>query len=99
MNFYQPVENLKMQLEIVNQEVTSRTVRSKKDNKDYTFFTQEAYLHDGTSTYPVRCVVPVSGPAAAYTPGRYSLASDSLYVDRFGNLALARRFNLVSDEV
>lgn len=86
-----------MKIEIVSSEVFSRTVRSKKDGKDYTFYTQEAYLHDG-STYPTRFYVHVSGPAAAYSPGWYNLAGSSYFVDRFGNLALSRRFSLVSVE-
>jgi len=85
-----------MLLEILSKEVSSKTVRSKS-GKDYTFFTQEAYLHDG-SVYPVRCVVPVSDASSAYNPGRYVLADDAFYVDRFGNLALARRFSLVSED-
>lgn len=84
-------------IEIQSTEVQSKTVRSKKDGKEYTFFQQEAWLHDGSS-YPTRCFVPVSGPASGYSPGRYSLAGDAHFVDRFGNLALARRFSLVSDE-
>lgn len=84
-------------LEITTKEVQTKTVKSKKDGKDYTFYLQEAYLHDG-STYPTRCYVPVSSPTASYDIGWYTFASDSFFVDRFGNLSLSRRFSLVSDE-
>lgn len=87
-----------MKIEIVDKEVKQRVVRSKNDGKEYTFYTQEAYLHDG-SAYPTRCFVPVSDAASAYRVGWYRLAPSALVVDRFGNLALRRRFGLVSDEV
>lgn len=87
-----------MRVEIVSTEVKSRTVVSKRDGKQYIFYTQEAYLHDG-SAYPTRCFVPVADAASAYSVGLYRLAPSALAIDRFGNLALRRRFGLVSDEV
>lgn len=87
-----------MRIEIVSTEIESRTVRSKKDGKEYTFYTQEGFYHDPSSRYPVVCRIPVDGPSAAHSPGMYRLASDALFVDRFGNLAIRRRFALDLDE-
>lgn len=87
-----------MHIEITTAEVNTRTVRSKKDGKEYTFYTQEAWLHDGTSPYPSRSFVPLLDAASGYRPGRYSLAADALFVDRFGALSLRRNYRLVSDE-
>ena len=84
-------------IEIQSFEVQSKTVRSKRDGKEYTFFHQEAWLHNGSS-YPTRCFIPVSSATSGYYPGRYSLADDAYFIDRFGNLSLSRRFSLVSDE-
>ncbi len=86
-----------MKIEIFDTEVKERTVRSKKDGKEYTFYTQEGFYHDGTSPYPTRCNIPVSSLSAAYRPGVYRVADNSVYVDRFGNLGLQRRFALVED--
>jgi len=83
-------------IEIQNPEVFERTVTSKRDGKTYTFYQQEAWYHDGVSPYPSRCFVPVSSLSAGYRPGRYTLSGDALFVDRFGKLALANRFSLVS---
>lgn len=87
-----------MKIEICDTKVLERTVRGK-DGKEYTFYNQEGFYHDGVSPYPVRCVVPVGGLSSAYPVGWYTLGDKSLYVDRYGNLALARRFVLVSVEV
>ena len=88
-----------MRVEIVSTDVKSRTVISKRDNKEYTFYTQEAWFHDGVNPYPSRCFVPVSSLDSFYNPGRYRLATGAVVVDRFGTLTLRRRYNLVSDEV
>lgn len=85
-------------IEIQSDTVSARTVKSKRDGKEYTFYTQEAYFHDESSSYPVRCSLPVSGASAGYRPGWYRLPGNAVYVDRYGNLSLARRFDLVSDE-
>lgn len=87
-----------MRIEIASTDVEQRTVRSKKDGKEYTFYTQEGFYHDPSSRYPIVCRIPVDGPSAAYSPGMYRLANSSLVVDRFGNLALSRRFALDLDE-
>lgn len=88
-----------MKIEIASTEVQKRTVRSKKDGKEYTFYTQEGFYHDGHSPYPTRCNIPVADAASAYPVGMYRVADKSLFIDRFGNLALQRRFGLVSFEV
>lgn len=87
-----------MKIEILSTDVQQRTVRSKRDGKEYTFYTQEGFLHDGSGPYPVRCNVPVVNSAGAYSPGRYRISDSAVFVDRFGNLNLQRRFGLVSDD-
>jgi len=83
-----------MKIEVVNTEVKQKTVRSK-EGKEYTFYTQEAFFHDEVSPYPSRMLVPVDSLSSAYSVGFYALGDRSLYVDRFGNLALARRYALL----
>lgn len=86
-----------MKIEICDTKVSARTVKAK-DGKEYTFYTQEGFYHDGVSPYPVRCVVPVDSLSSAYPVGWYTLSDKSLYVDKYGNISLARRFHLVSVE-
>jgi len=83
-----------MKIEVINTEVKQKTVRSK-EGKEYTFYTQEAFFHDPSAPYPTRMLVPVDSLSAAYSAGFYALGPRSLYVDRFGNLALARRYSLL----
>ena len=86
-----------MRVEFSSNEVKSRTVRSSKDGKEYTFYNQEGWFHDGFSQYPSRCFVPVPDARSGYDPGWYRLAPGAVVVDRFGNLTLRRRFDLLSD--
>jgi len=84
-----------MKIEIVNTKVFERSVTSRKDNKNYTFYTQEAYLHVDNSPYPTRCFVPVGGPSAGYPSGWYQLGGDAVVVDNYSSLSLRRNFALV----
>lgn len=82
-----------MKIEITDLEVFTRSIKSK-DGKDYTFYTQKGWLHNGHS-YPVSVTIPVSGVTSGYNLGWYTLASDSFVVDRYENLFIKKRYTLI----
>lgn len=88
--------NIKIKIEISDQEVQTREITSKKDGKKYTFYTQKGWLHNGVSQYPTAVNIPLDRDGAPYNPGFYSLSPESLYSDRFNNLIIARNYRLVS---
>lgn len=67
--------------------VTRREVTSKQ-GKALTFFEQSGLAKVGDELR--RIVLPVQ-EGQGYAPGSYTLGADSVYVDRFGRLALSPR--------
>ena len=62
---------------------------------------QEAFAHtlsrDGKpAKYPTRCELVLPDDGQAFAPGTYSLAPQSVYVDRYGNLALSPKLVAVA---
>lgn len=68
--------------------VESRNVDTR--NGPRTFHRQTAYLHRDGQAYPDRFAIPVESPAAAYAPGRYSIAPGAFRVGRYGDLEINR---------
>ena len=80
-----------IQIEVQNKDVQTRTIRSQKG--DFQIHEQAAWVdaEGRRDPYPTRITLRLEEGQAGYTPGRYYLAPQSLYVkDRFGNLALGR---------
>ena len=77
-------------VEILNP--TARTIAgiSKKNQKEYSFRVQEAYLHSGTA-YPEKFEVTLDDDARPYAAGMYSFGSDSIYINRQGRLDISAR--------
>lgn len=78
-------------------EIPSNTVVKPKQGtaratgKPYSFREQTAFAHLPDKAYPVECKVVVDDGDTVYPPGFYTLAPSSVYVDRFGGLALSAR--------
>ena len=76
-------------------EVTSTELRAKrgtaKSGKPYSFREQTAFAHLAGKPYPVEFKVIRNDDEGAYAPGFYTLAPDSVFVDRFGSLGLSAR--------
>jgi len=74
-------------------EITSHDIEEKrgtsKQGTPYVIREQLGYVDLG-QTYPVGIRVPLDKTAPPYTPGRYMVDNDSLYVDRYGKLSLGR---------
>ena len=83
-----------IQIEVQNKEVRARTIHSQKGDFQIHEQVAWAFLFDTEGCrdpYPTRITLRLEEEQLGYTPGRYYLAPQSLYVkDRFGNLALAR---------
>jgi hypothetical protein len=71
-------------------EMTAEVVRkngTSTKGKAYDFRNQVGYLH-GVGKYPVKTSIPLKEGREPYTPGLYVLLPESVYVNKFGELAL-----------
>lgn len=75
-------------IEVKSSDIAQKTVRGK-DGKDYVIREQEGWVDLGKA-YPQQIRISLEQGKEAYAPGRYALAPESLYVDRFGQLKLGR---------
>tara|TARA_B100000446_G_scaffold150600_1_gene145169 strand:+ start:80 stop:379 length:300 start_codon:yes stop_codon:yes gene_type:complete len=86
-------------IEIATQAINTRNGVSKRSGQPYTIHEQEAYLHQEGKPYPTPMKLNVEsneqGYPQPYSMGRYSLAGDSFYIDRYGSLAVKPR--LIAD--
>ena len=84
-----------IKIEIKEATKERREITSKKDCKLMVFYDQQAYAHtldkNGTPrAYPESCKIGLDADQQPYGPGFYTLDPVSIYVDRFGQLALSR---------
>jgi len=78
-----------LKLEVKSQELKLVQGVSKRSGKEYSFHTQQAYAHVAGKSYPVECTLTIDKGESAYALGMYTLAPDSYYVDKYGNLGLS----------
>lgn len=84
---------MQVRIEIVSQEISTKSGKSRSTGNDYTIHRQEAFLHSGHH-YPDRFEInppEVDGKPVPYPPGFYTLAPGSIGVNReYGNLEINR---------
>ena len=82
-----------MRISIDSSEVKVKSGIGKND-KPYEICTQVAYLDTG-KRYPGECKIRVPDKSSAFAPGEYVIDFDkSLYVDRFGHIAVSEELVL-----
>lgn len=69
--------------------VRSRSFTSK-DGKPMEVHEQSAYLWMPGAPYPMPFTIPVQNPSAAYAPGTYVFAAESVRTNNFGQLEFNR---------
>jgi hypothetical protein len=81
-----------MKIEITSLITEKRTVRGK-DGKEYTFYTQQAFFHNG-GKYPeaFKLTLKEDSPLSV---GFYTIAPASFYVDKYGALSIRRNLLLI----
>ena len=91
-----------IQIEVQDKAVCTRTIRSQEGDFQIHAQAAWAFLFDAEghrNPYPTRITLRLEDGQSGYTPGRYYLAPQSVYVkDRFGNLALGRPVLITEDE-
>jgi Helix-destabilising protein len=80
---------MQIKIEIKSSEATQRTIKSKKDGKEYIFRNQSGWVDLGKA-YPQEIQIPLDSEHAPYQVGKYIMDPTCLYVDRYGNLSLGR---------
>ena len=77
-----------IRIEILSEEVfVSRG--TSKDGRIFEFHKQEGFVHLGQK-YPLRARIRIE-PGKPYSPGNYTLAQSSFWVDRYGELRMNPR--------
>lgn len=84
-----------MKIEITSTHTDKRTVRGK-DGKEYTFFNQQAFFHNG-GKYPTAFMLTIR-EESPLSIGFYTIAPDSFYVDKYGTLSLRRNLLLLDSK-
>lgn len=84
-----------IKIEIFSTDVETKSGVSARTNKPYSIREQEAYAHvcdkDGTPCkFPVKVRLNLEATQVAYAVGTYTLAPQSLFVDRFDNLQIGK---------
>jgi len=79
-----------IKIEVVGEPQT-REITSRKTGELLRFTEQDAYAHFPHRKYPERITVPLEKGSSGYSEGMYTISADSLYVDRFGKLAISLR--------
>lgn len=82
-----------MKIEIVD--ATAKTRQFSKDGKDYVFREQEAFLHREQDRYPTRMTISLGKDQGPYGPGFYCVSDESFYVNKYGNLDVAKEMRLL----
>ena len=79
---------LEVAVEIKSEQIFEKSGTSKL-GKPFRIREQSGYVDLGKA-YPVEIKVPLDETSPPYTIGRYTINPGCLYVDRYGQLALAR---------
>lgn len=77
---------MNVRIEVRSTEIKEKNGVSKRTQKPYNIREQEAYLHRADKPYPVAMKIALGDQAHAYQPGFYTLAPESFFVGRFGDL-------------
>ncbi|MBU0745908.1 MAG: G5P family DNA-binding protein [Gammaproteobacteria bacterium] len=89
-----------IQVSVTSTEVRNQSGKAKATGKDYSLNFQTAWVHTFDRTgaknpFPEKVEIILEkdkdGAAIYYPPGEYTLAPQSVYVDRSGNLAVSPR--------
>lgn len=83
-----------IKIEINSAEVRVKSGTSARTGKPYSIREQEGYAHTfdrhgKPNQYPVRMTILLGDDQAPYAPGAYTLAPESLYTNRFGQLEIS----------
>jgi len=78
-----------IKVEIKSTSVQKIEGTSSKNGRAYSFCKQEAWFFNGRDPYPTKIELTVNDPSKAYPVGSYSIAPDSIFVDRNNRLAVA----------
>lgn len=81
-------------IEILNNDIQVIDGISPRTNKAYSIRKQQAAMHVQGEPYPRYCFVSLANGAAPYALGKYTLAPESFYIDRFGNPSLSQHLIL-----
>lgn len=82
-----------LRIEVVSDEINTRSFTSR-EGKPLAFREQSVFFHLGDK-YPRPGILSL-GDAPALAPGMYTLGPGSFDVNRYNQLTLSRRLNLVS---
>ena len=89
-----------IQVSVTSTEVRNQSGNAKETGKSYSLNFQTAWFHlydraGNKNPYPEKCEIILEkneqGAALFYPAGEYTLAPESFYVDRSGNLAVSPR--------
>jgi hypothetical protein len=80
---------LEVPIEIKSSVITQKTVRGKRDGKEYLIRTQTAWADLGKD-YPQEIEVPISDGQQPYPEGKFHVDPASLRVDRYNQLSIGR---------
>lgn len=80
-------------VEVVSDKAVSRTVVGKRDNKSYTFITQEARV--GLNGEVRKLEIQLGPEQAPYPIGKYVIGDGSFRVNNYAALTLGDRLQLV----
>lgn len=75
-------------LEVKSDQVQERQLKTKA-GRDFKVREQHAWVHIGKD-YPQEIILQLNSDQAPYPPGDYVIDHRSLYVDRYGQLAIGR---------
>ena len=76
-------------IEVKSIELVEKTVRSKKDGREYLIREQAGWVDVGKE-YPQEVRIPIEAGKEPYPKGKYLMDPACLYVARFQNLSLGR---------
>lgn len=84
---------MSIKIEVSSTAIKTKSGVSTRTNKPYSIREQEAYAYsvdrDGNPhKYPQQIKITLGDDQAPYTPGNYTIAPESFFVDRFGSLSL-----------
>jgi len=82
-----------IKIEIQSTEVETKSGTSSKTGKPYSISEQDGwgYFHDQSGKvhpHPMKIRIMLEKDQAPYAPGLYTLAPESLYPDRFGQITI-----------
>lgn len=80
---------IEIPVEVKSTDIFQKTVRSKRDGKEYTIREQTGWVDMGKD-YPQEIRIPIETGKDAYPKGKYLMDPSCLYVARYQTLSLGR---------